>query len=268
MLHLRWMLLCAPLVSGHMTIWEPSMFAFNGPLGCVGGDCDSLQVNPMGPGLKTQEEWWFRGPNYTGPAQLPDPANATQLPAGGTWNTEITCNKQFSKYGASPSSGGLANYDCCPNAPGPYHADPDAEVVKKSLISGCALGIADVTDPADATMDNIVIFSVQPDCVMQKHTSFDIPAKMPASTGSHSSFRILGTLLTFLIPPHSTANFYMTGFYCNITDVSSTNRIAAPKDPINCKGNSSACQSGAKKPLYAYNEPTNVIWDSNSNRPG
>lgn len=33
-------------------------------------------------------------------------------------------------------------------------------------------------------MDNIVIFSVQPNCVQTKQTIFDIPAMMPACTGS------------------------------------------------------------------------------------
>lgn len=33
-------------------------------------------------------------------------------------------------------------------------------------------------------MDNLAIFSVQKDCVKQRSTSFDIPARMPACTGS------------------------------------------------------------------------------------
>lgn len=57
---------------------------------------------------------------------------------------------------------------------GPYHADYNALIVNASLISGCALAIADVMTPAAATMDNMAIFSVQPDCVKQRVTTFDV----------------------------------------------------------------------------------------------
>lgn len=41
---------------------------------------------------------------------------------------------------------------------GPYHSgDPDGELDEK-LLSGCALGIADVDDIEKTTMDNIAIF--------------------------------------------------------------------------------------------------------------
>lgn len=39
------------------------------------------------------------------------------------------------------------------------------------------------------------------------------------------------------------------GFYCNFSGATSTNKISAPKDPINCLSNSTDCQVGAKKAL-------------------
>jgi len=42
--------------------------------------------------------------------------------------------------------------------------DPSASDIDRSLVSGCALGIADVDDISKVTMDNLAIFSVQHQC--------------------------------------------------------------------------------------------------------
>lgn len=61
--------------------------------------------------------------------------------------------------------------------------DPLSDEIDESLLSGCALGIADVDDINKVTMDNLAIFSVNHECVKQKMTSFEVPAKMPQCTG-------------------------------------------------------------------------------------
>lgn len=67
---------------------------------------------------------------------------------------------------------------------GAYHSgDPGADDIDRSLLSGCALGIADVDNINDVTQENFAIFSVKHDCVGQKQNSFEIPAAMPACTG-------------------------------------------------------------------------------------
>lgn len=89
---------------------------------------------------------------------------------------------------------------------GAYHSgDPNDNFITDSMLSGCALGIADVdhidkvsfegaanrlglADPTrsrrQVTSDNLAIFSVQQDCVKQRYTTFDVPARMPACTGA------------------------------------------------------------------------------------
>ena len=57
---------------------------------------------------------------------------------------------------------------------GAYHSGVPGEAVDDSLLSGCALGIADVDDISRATWDNLAIFSVQSNCVKQKVTSFEV----------------------------------------------------------------------------------------------
>lgn len=167
---------------GHMAPWAPSVFAFMGPAGCT-DDCEGLPVSPLGPNWE-QTQWWFRGTSCTGAAQLPYPAKASLLPAGGSTTFEITCHKAFSSYGVSPTTPGN-ELDACPSGAGPYHADQAGVIFNASLVAGCALGIYDSTDWTKATMDNIVIFSVQPECVKQKVTSFDVPQNMPPCSGAY-----------------------------------------------------------------------------------
>ncbi len=78
------------------------------------------------------------------------------------------------------------NLDACPGNTGAYHSgDPEADTIDQNLLSGCALGIADVDNIDDVTMDNLAIFSVNHECVKQKDTSFEIPAYVfPLSSSS------------------------------------------------------------------------------------
>lgn len=92
------------------------------------------------------------------------------------------------------------------------------------------------------------------------------------------SFRSTCSELTCLsravwLANNGTANFYMTAFDCKITGATSTQKIAAPVDPTWCDPAEQAagtCKTvgGAKRPLYAYNYPTNIQWKGNNDRPG
>jgi len=66
-----------------------------------------------------------------------------------------------------------------------------------------------------------------------------------------------------------TANFYQTGFRCKVdgSPVDAT-PIAPPNDPVFCKNDPSSCTVGAKRPIYAYNYPSNVPWIGNDDRAG
>lgn len=65
----------------------------------------------------------------------------------------------------------------------------------------------------------------------------------------------------------------MTAFDCKVTGATSTKKIMAPVDPVWCSKDDYAsgnCNqpAGAKRPLYAYNSPSNVVWQGNDDRPG
>lgn len=60
-----------------------------------------------------------------------------------------------------------------------------------------------------------------------------------------------------------------TGFNCTITGADPlATPIAPPSDPVFCKDDPSSCTKGAKRPIYAYNYPTNVPWIGNNDRAG
>jgi len=130
------------------------------------------------PDWTTQDSWWFRGPSFRAlsPAARGS-TSVTALPAGGTLQTEIACHIAWTSLGCcdwQPAYNGWT-LDACPNNAGAYHSgDPNADTIDDSLLSGCALAIADVDDISKVTMDNLVVFSVQHDCVKQKDTSFSI----------------------------------------------------------------------------------------------
>ncbi|KAL8293619.1 hypothetical protein RQP46_000320 [Phenoliferia psychrophenolica] len=206
-------------------------------------------------------------------ALAPAAGAVTELPAGGSITLEIACHIAWTSFGWSTTTPG-SPLDACPSGTaGPYHSgDPNSYTIDPTLLSGCALGIANVDDISETTMDNIAIFSVQENCVQTKETTFQIPAMMPACTGSKC------ICAWFWLANTGTANFYMTAFDCNVTNVSPlATAISAPQDPVYCSSANSTCVTtpGAKRPLYVYNSPTNAVWpawenpgDFNANRPG
>lgn len=141
-------------------------------------------------------------------------------------------------------------------------------------------------------MDNLAIFSVQQKCVAQKQINYEIPAAMPACTGEkcicgwcefparlasnpHCSTPTLISLTSAVVwlANNGTANFYMTAFDCKVTGATSTAKIAAPVDPTWCDpaelaAGTCTTVAGAKRPLYAYNYPSNIVWKGNYDRPG
>ncbi|ORY64769.1 hypothetical protein BCR35DRAFT_334678 [Leucosporidium creatinivorum] len=261
-----------------MSIWHPSMFAFNGPANCAAPECYPGQapVSPLGPGWE-QDKWWFRGPDYR--SELPSGDDAAVLPAGGSWTTEITCHKDYTTYGTLTTTPG-EDEECCL-----YHSHLEgSEAQVKEGAAGCALGIADVTSPDDATMDNIVIFSIQATCVWTRETTFDIPSAMPACSGEwcicawfwpstyRTSSKLFGYISLNSLRMPTFQLYSMTGFYCKVDGAASTVRWGSPlQDAVYCADDSSKCVEGPRRAMYAFNTPNNTPeWDStnpNAKRP-
>ncbi|GAA5903968.1 uncharacterized protein JCM6883_002043 [Sporobolomyces salmoneus] len=212
-------------------------------------------VMPLGPELEF-DDWWFRGPDVR---NAPPKSGAVAiLPAGGDYTLEIACAPEYTTYDGNEGTGNVA----C-DEPGPYHADPAALKVDPALFSGCAIGISDVMDPNDATMDDFTIISVQSECISDRDTTFSIPARMPSCTGE---WCICGWVW---LPQTGDANAYHTPFRCKISDSPADARpIASPQDPVFCPDSRDDCTKGAKKMISTYNYPVNVPFTSYADRPG
>ncbi|GAA5979344.1 hypothetical protein JCM11641_005005 [Rhodosporidiobolus odoratus] len=239
-----------------MSIWHPSMYGVGPNFAYNVGD----PVAPIGPDLPKQADWWFRGPAVM--ALPPQDGAVMELPAGGKVDVEIACNVAWTSYGERTTEE-TEELSACPSNYGAYHSGDPAGPIDEHFISGCALGIADVDDINEVTMDNLAIFSVQQQCVKQRVTIFEVPAQMPPCTGKKCICSWMWLANT------GTANFYMTPFDCSVSgSPPNAKPIAAPQDPVYCGNDASKCTKGAKKPLYAYNSPTNVPGPVDNNRPG
>ncbi|GAA5903087.1 uncharacterized protein JCM6883_002690 [Sporobolomyces salmoneus] len=242
-----------------MSMWHPSMYG-------VGPDCGHNSTlpnpaNPIGPDVKVQNDWWFRGPESR--ALKPQKDSVMTLPAGGKVEIEIACNVAFTSYGVAPSnrSDPLA---ACPGNSGAFHSGVPDEAVDDRLLSGCALAIADKDNIEEVGWDDLVVFSVNQRCVRDRVTTFEIPDQLPKCTGDKC---ICGW---FWLANNGTGNFYMTGFDCSVEPTPRSAPILPPVDPEFCPSTNSTCSptKGAKRPIYAYNSPSNVVWQGNDNRPG
>jgi len=197
----------------------------------------------------------------------PPPANViTQLPAGGTYDFEITGNKAFTsmgrglwvKPGGSPRDipdpwsndmgGGSSN----------IHAQTHADV------AGCALGIAYKSNAADVVPSDFLIFSVVHDCIARQLQVFDIPA-LPACPN--------GKCICGWFWVHNstggTDQMYMTAFQCNIVNPSKR-VLGKPTPAIRCDGKPTCylypkwgnITNGCKQPLqplyWANNQGNNM----------
>ncbi|GAA5860488.1 hypothetical protein JCM8547_000319 [Rhodosporidiobolus lusitaniae] len=251
--------LVAGLVDAHMSPYHPSMYGVGEYFSnSDAGDCFA----PLGP-YWSQDDWWFRGPinRAMSPASRTYPKGVLDVPAGGTITLEIACHVAWTSYGWATTEPG-SELDACPGNPGAYHAAYYADSVEEDLLSGCAMAIADVDDIEKTSMENLAIFSVQHECVKQKLTTFEVPAAMPPCKSGKC---ICGW---FWLANTGTTNFYMTAFDCNVSGSTSFAAIAPPQDPVWCGDDPSLCVKGSKRPLYAYNSPTNVPAFTNYNRPG
>ncbi|KAM0747146.1 hypothetical protein T439DRAFT_383314 [Meredithblackwellia eburnea MCA 4105] len=223
----------------HMSIWTTSMYGVGQGFQYAAEN----PIDPLGPNWD-QDAWWFRGPAYRAlsPAARGS-TDVTELPAGGEVTIEISCHIAWTSFG------------CCQWMVAYYNAQ---------ALDACP-GIADVDDISKVTMDNLAIFTVQHECVVSEKTTFEIPAMMPACTGAKC------ICAWFWLAMNGTGNFYMTGFDCAVTGASPlATAIAPPVDPTWCAPGDTTCvtQAGSKRPLYAYNTPTNIVWRGNYDRPG
>ncbi|KAF8839535.1 hypothetical protein BDN67DRAFT_969936 [Paxillus ammoniavirescens] len=251
------------LVSGHASIWHPSMFGFN-----VTMQTFSYDNRPVAPLSNMPfSQWWFHGHL----AYPPHPEDVFELPAGQKVTTEIACNKGATTFYASSEGGNVQEpnnpNDVCPGSPtSEYHTTGLSDV------KGCGLAIAYKSDATQVQPADFTIFSVNQTCVWDRYTDFSVPAKMPPCPDN------MCTCAFFWIhsPDSGSEQNYMNGFQCRITNSTSTVGLATSKvarrcgaDPANGKANAvpGNCTYGAKQPLYWYQAEQNNMFEGSYSPP-
>ncbi|KZV68185.1 hypothetical protein PENSPDRAFT_634710 [Peniophora sp. CONT] len=239
-----------PLVSGHASIWHPSMLGFN-----VSGETFPYDNRPVSPlSDMTFDKWWFHGHL----AFPPHPEDVFELPAGTNVTTQIGCNKGATDFFASSDGGDIRNgNDPCPGSPTSEYHTTGIDDVK-----GCALAIAYKDDFNATQPEDFTVFSINQTCVWSRFTEFSVPARMPPCPN--------GKCICAWFWIHSQDSGgeqnYMNGFQCNITNSVSDVPVAKSQVPRRCGADSDFgkqlpapgnCTYGAKQPFYWFQAERN-----------
>ncbi|TXT07101.1 hypothetical protein VHUM_03271 [Vanrija humicola] len=200
--------------------------------------------------------WWFHGKID----EPPEEGQIAQLPAGGTWHTQVSCDKHFTTWGNPNERYGEVHAACDEVAMlhsgdgNPY----DGKAVQKD-IKGCALAIAYESDPHKVDSDSMVIFSVQYQCPWFKEVEFEIPADLPPCPpgGCHCSWNWSHS------PKGGGSEHFMTLFKCNIKGATGTRALTTkPKVANKCPWDRNNCTVGAKTPfIFNQAEGNNFFQD-------
>ncbi|KAG9122696.1 hypothetical protein FRC07_000807 [Ceratobasidium sp. 392] len=242
-------------VRAHGSFWHESMFGFNVT------DTNSPQYGgrdnrPQSPlkGLPFNQ-WWMHG-HLDKP---PHPDSVFEFPAGGTATAELACDKDATSWWPSGPGGNRQNgNDPCPGSP--------SRMIHTNGINdlgGCAMAIAYKSDVKDVKPEDLVVFSVNHQCIWTRYTdfkgksgyprgrahvadSFVVPAKMPPCPNG----KCICAWLWQHQPDAGGDEMYMNGFQCRITGATSNTPVPKGKVPVDCTNDRSKCVKGAKLPMY------------------
>ncbi|KAG8749125.1 hypothetical protein FRC12_013563, partial [Ceratobasidium sp. 428] len=113
-------------------------------------------------------------------------------------------------------------------------------------LGGCAMAIAYKSDVKDVRPEDLVVFSVNHQCIWTRYTDFKVPAKMPPCPNG----KCICAWLWQHQPDAGGDEMYMNGFQCRITGATSTTPIPKGKVPVDCTKDRSLCVKGPKVPIY------------------
>lgn len=245
-------LVVLPLVGfarAHGSFWHPSMFGFN-VTATNSPQYGSRDNRPQAP-LKNLpfSQWWMHGHLD----QPPHPNDVFELPAGGTATAELACDKDATSYWTSGPGGDQRNgNDPCPG--------PPSKLIHSNGINdlgGCALAIAYKSDVNDVKPEDLVVFSVNHQCIWNRFTDFPVPAKMPACPNG----KCICAWLWQHQPDAGGDEMYMNGFQCSVTGATATTPIPQGKVATKCADDATKCVKGPKTPFYWDQADSNNIFN-------
>ncbi|KAG0645601.1 hypothetical protein D0Z07_8500 [Hyphodiscus hymeniophilus] len=240
----------ATLSSAHTAAWAPGMYCKGGNQTTDNPNTDTA-VNPLY--QLPQEDWWFQHDRNCD--SYPPPAGEfLEIPAGGSINVELAHNRaqttlSFNGQFASDWPDGQDHPDDW-NASPNCLSDGALHTSNESTTAGTAFAISYVSELADVTMENLVVFSTLRHTPWKREAAYAVPAAMPACPEG-------GCICAWVWVPHlcGISNMYMHGFKCNVTGATSTTPVAPAKPPVYCADDASLCVPGAKQMIAWNREP-------------
>ena len=191
-----------------------------------------------------------------------------ELPAGGTFHSEIACDKGATTMFASSPGGDIQNgNNPCPGSPtAAFHAN------SKDDARGCALAIAYKSDVNDVKPEDFTIFSTNKTCVWYRFTDFQIPTDLPPCPegGCICSFNWIHA------PDSGSEQIFFNGYRCKVTNSNSNKKVAKPRVARRCGPNPDGvdftpspwnCTYGAKQAMYWIQNEGNTFFEGNHDPP-
>jgi len=122
----------------------------------------------------------------------------------------------------------------------------------EGMLMGCALAIAFKPTAGDTRPEDFTVMSINPTCVRQRQTAFEIPANLPACPEGGC------TCAWFWQGKNSNDEMYMTGFRCDVEGGAVTSDYPVPVPPTK-----DSPKTGATQPVYWANQGSNLDFTPN-----
>ncbi|WVF70056.1 hypothetical protein IAT40_004843 [Kwoniella sp. CBS 6097] len=245
----------------HVALWDKGMFGLNYPY-----LTDDPQNNnydndaPVKPlreldGLTTDQ--WFAHGHKGFP---PKSGDFMILPAGGSYNGEVACNRAQTRLRNPADKSAQFKYACSGNpGVGALHVMNAYDgPVDNSFFGGTALAIAYTSDVDSLKPNDMTIISVNYNSVWEREISYAIPAGLPACPPG-------GCLCTWnWIHQGNHGEGYPFEIYnnlyrCQVTGATGNQVVQKGAVPMECSDNPGACVKGPKVPMYLYQADGNNL---------
>ncbi|WVW86538.1 hypothetical protein I302_108587 [Kwoniella bestiolae CBS 10118] len=177
---------CVSTASAHVALWDKGMFGFNYPYQASDPQNNNYNNNEPVIPLKqmdgrTTAQWFGHGLlGYP-----PKAGDFMNLPSGGTYNGEVSCNRGQTTLGNPSDTSAKYKYACKPDG-GQYSGVGALHVmntynstVDNKWFGGTALAIAYTSDVANLKPNDLTVISVNQNSVWERQISYKIPSGMP-----------------------------------------------------------------------------------------
>ncbi|KAF5317338.1 hypothetical protein D9611_003559 [Ephemerocybe angulata] len=243
-------LLLAPSVLGHVAVWHKGMYCLNGTIPGV----DVLDNNaPVSPLFNlSREDWWMHHVNKCDEFP-PDDGDFLELPAGGSFVTELAVNRAFTSLSYNGSRigtfidgqehPGLGETSEGKSAEGCI-TEINIHTMNESMAAGTAFAISYNSDIKAVTPENLVVFTVLYHTPWHRVAEYkvpDLPACPPG--GCHCAW---GWVANGCGMP----NMYMQPLRCKVVGQTGSKEVAPGKPPVWCEDDPSRCVSGPKQMVF------------------